>query len=769
MGITGRTCLVVTCLLGVVLYRPQLLSSCGPFFARAAFIYTVHPDFPLEKFAAGELGVLQPTYARSYLVVAYRYLTGTGFNAAEQKVLVALWRDRLVSTVEANAEEWTKIWLEARSKVPGIAAVSSINVFRSWGKFSNYLNCPEDAFKTAASTLHRLQERFGPESLAVHAWVQAQDVVFAKCSDGANLTLQPATDPQLQADSAYQMATAQFYSGNFDAAIEAFESIAKDTNSPWRSLAPYLAARALVRKATLGAEEGQVDRAVLEQAEAQVRQILADSEQRAMHPAARRLLQFVHFRLTPTSLLHELAQAVLKKDAPMTLQQDLADYTLLLDKHLGAQADAQASISPASAASATAIKDEALSDWIVTFQGTDQEALAHALAQWEKTSALPWLVAALTKLDTSHAKAAQLVTAATQIQPTSPAFASVAFHRARLLLQAGKQDEVRTYLDTILARGTDVFPVSAVNFLRAVRMQVARNLDEFLTYAQRLPSGITYDEDGRELPTQLFGVATGDVTESLPASAMQAHFDADATRLFNQAVPVSMRKEAVRHPSLAAHLRRELALATWIEAVLLDQVAVAQELAVVVAEQVPELKPYLDAYVAAPENATKKFAAVYLMLKYPGTRPYVDEGIGRPTPLNQIDNYRDNWWCALKEKDKETNAEADNRPGNPLPKMGREAGALDFLTAAQKAAAQAEVQKLHTLDTAPNYLVAQVLAWAKRTPNDPRVPEALHLAIRSTRYGCTDTKTTQFSKQAFQVLHKQYPQSSWAQQTKYWY
>jgi len=766
MAITSRTFLMVTCVLGVVLYRPQLLSSCGPFFARAAFTYTVHPDFPLEKFAAGELGVLQPTYARSYLVVAYRYLTGTGFNAAEQQALVALWRARLVSTVEANAEEWPKVWLEVRSKVPGIASVSSINVFRSWGQFSNYLNCPEDAFKTAASTLHRLQERFGPESSAVRAWVQAQDVVFAKCSDGANLTLQPATDTQLRADSAYQVATAQFYSGNFDAAIEAFEVIAKDTDSPWRSLAPYLAARALVRKATLGAEEGKVDRAVLEQAEAQVRKILADSEQHAMHPATRRLFQFVRFRSTPTPLLHELAQAVLKQDAPMTLQQDLTDYTLLLDKHLGDQADAQA---PVSTGSAAAVKDEVLSDWIVTFQATDQEALAHALSQWEKTSALPWLVAALTKLDASHEKAAQLVAAATQIQPASPAFASVAFHRARLLLQAGKKDEVRTYLDPVLARGKDAFPVSAANFLRAVRMQVARNLDEFLTYAQRLPSGITYDEDGRELPTQLFGVATGDVTELLPASAMQAHFDADATVLFNQAVPVSIRKEAARHPILAAHLRRELTLATWIEAVLLEQVSIAQELAVVVAEQVPELKPYLDAYVAAPGNDAKKFAAVYLMLKYPGTRPYVDEGIGRPTPLHQIDTYRNNWWCALQEKDKATDAEAGNRPGNPFPKMGRETGALDFLTAAQKAAAQAEVQKLRALDTAPNYLVVQVLAWAKRTPNDPRVPEALYLAVRSTRYGCTDTKTTQFSKQAFQVLHKQYPQSSWAQQTKYWY
>jgi len=766
MGITRRGLLLVVCMLGVVLYRPQPLSSCGPFFARAAFTYTVHPDFPLEQFAAGALGVLQPTYARSYLAVAYRYLMGTGFNEAEQKALVALWRDRLVSTVESNAEEWTKVWLTARNTVPGIAAVARIDVFRAWGQYSNYLNCPADAFTTAASTLRRLQERFGPESPAVRAWVQAQDGVFGKCSDGANLTVPPATDPQLRADSAYQRATAQFYSGHFDAAIAAFEAIAQDTASPWRALAPYLIARALVRKATLGAEEGKVDIAVLAQAEEHVHKILADSAQREMHPAAGRLLQFIRFRSTPTPRLHELAQALLKQDTPATLQQDLTDYTLLLDQSLG---DGTGAAAPAATANATVVKDDALGDWIVTFAATDQAALAHALAQWEHTSALPWLVAALTKLDASHEKAAPLMAAATQIQPTSPAFASVAFHRARLLLQAGKKDEVRTYLHTVLAQGKEALPVSAANWLRAVRMQMAGDLDEYLTYAQRFPSGITYDEDGRELPTQLFGVATGDVTESLPASGMQAHFDADAVMLFNQAMPLSLRKEAALRPILPAHLRRELALTSWVEAALLDQVAVAQELAPVVAAQMPELKPYLDAYVAAPSQDAKKSAAVFLLLHYPGTRPYVDEGVGRLTPLDQIDNFRNNWWCGWQEKSTTPDAEGDGHPGNPLSKMVRAAHALDFLTAAQKAAGHAEVQKLRALDTAPNYLVVQVLAWAQRTPNDPRVPEALHLAVRSTRYGCTDAKTTQFSKQAFQLLHKQYPQSPWAKQTKYWY
>lgn len=217
-----------------------------------------------------------------------------------------------------------------------------------------------------------MQARFGVESPAVRAWVQAQDVVFATCSDGANLTLPPTTETALRADSAYQVATAHFYSGNFDAAVKAFTAIAQDTSSPWRSLAPYLVARTLVRKATLRGGEGEVDGDVLAQAETHIRQVLDDRAQSAMHPAARRLLHFVRFRSAPTQRLHELAQAVLTKDADTMLQQDLADYTLLLDKHLGEPAEAP---KPAATPLPAALQDDGLSDWLVTFQRTDQEAV----------------------------------------------------------------------------------------------------------------------------------------------------------------------------------------------------------------------------------------------------------------------------------------------------------------------------------------------------------------------------------------------------------
>ena len=70
---------------------------------------------------------------------------------------------------------------------------------------------------------------------------------------------------------------------------------------------------------------------------------------------------------------------------------------------------------------------------------------------------------------------------------------------------------------------------------------------------------------------------------------------------------------------------------------------------------------------------------------------------------------------------------------------------------------------------APDYLEPTVLAWAKAHPDDPRVPEALHLAVTAGHLSCSTGRTAEYSKQAFTMLHKSYPNSEWAKKTKYWY
>ena len=80
-----------------------------------------------------------------------------------------------------------------------------------------------------------------------------------------------------------------------------------------------------------------------------------------MHPAAARLLNVVRVRLHPEARLHELAQALLKKNDE-TLKQDLWDYTILMDQFVGDEDSADKTVIPA------ALRKDDLTDWIVTVQ-----------------------------------------------------------------------------------------------------------------------------------------------------------------------------------------------------------------------------------------------------------------------------------------------------------------------------------------------------------------------------------------------------------------
>jgi hypothetical protein len=740
--------------------------SCGPFLEQAIFTYTLHPDLPLTSYAQGQLGILQPTYAQSYLYVAYRYLIGMGFNREEQEALLALWDERLnppADLLTPNASAAIKAWSDLRAQVADGGPPPPINVFKALearnGQFFYhvYVNCTADAFLTAARTLTERIGQFGADSAEVREWVHAQDQVFGNCA-GAQTIPAPASSQSpaiLRADRVYQVAAAHFYAGNFATAEQMFRDIANDSSSPWRQIAPYLAARALLRQGSLVPRYDEVDKATLSQAEQQLNTILRDSTLQAIHPAARRLLAVVRFRLQPAQRLHELAQSLLTPNIGQTLKQDLWDYTMLLGRATDERDGAEAS---------TTRRDE-MTDWILTFQDTKPGALEYALGKWTATSAQPWLLASLTKVSTGHPKVPELLAAAEQVPQGAPAFTSVTFHRLRLLANLGKQDEARQHLDGLLAQDAPMFPPSARNLLLALRMKLARNLDEFLMYAPRVPVAITYNIDGRELPEDL---ATNERLQLIARD--RPLFDGDSARILNQRLPLGILRELVHRSILPTHLRRELAMAALVRSLLLGEEATTRDLVAVVKTLVPELGPSLDEYRATVKKEARAFTGLFMILRFPGVKPYVQENVGRLTPLDQIDNYHDNWWCAVDAAAPGTSREADRLP-TPLEMLYRtgQDPALEFLSAGQATAAQQELQRLAALGPAPNYLSQQVTAWGRKNASDPRVPEALHLAVKSTRFGCTDADTGKYSKAAYDLLHQRYPKSPWAQKTKYWY
>jgi hypothetical protein len=744
----------------LLLALPRPTRSCGPFFTDAIFVYTKHPDFPLERFAQGQLGVIQPGYARSYLFAAYRNLIAEALSAKESSALQSLWDDRLNYGGEIDDAAWIKTWTEARKQVSGVNASPDIRAFRRRDKpheYESYLNCQKDAFEMAAATLNERIKRYGADSAELRNWVAAQDIVFANCSEGQSIPepLAGSADALVLADRAYQIAAANFYGGNFDAATKEFDEIARDRRSPWHEQAPYLAARSLVRKASL-AEKEEAGKSALAEAETRLKSIQGGEHKfTSMDLAVARLSNLVRLRLHPEDKLHELAHSIVKKDASADFKRDVWDFTILLDRFLGDDVE-ETTRRPVP----EALRQDDVTDWILSLQGGPADALPHSLERWDKTHSLPWLVAAITNASGNTANLPLLLSAAGRVDHSSPAFASVALHSVRLLTESGRNTEARQMLDRILATDRSKLPSSAVNLLLSQRTVLAQNLEEFLQSAQRVPAGFSDDNDSREIPEE-----EAAIKETTKGS--QFFFDVDAVNVFNKAMPLDVLRDAALSRTLAVNLRRDVTQAAFMRASLVDDRDNAARLGMVLGELYPELRSLLTAYQRASTPDARRFASAYLSLKFPGLRPYVTSGVGRSTPLAEIDSYRDNWWCAEPPAPFSGPAsEGEGADGSQA--KAKRIKPPGFLAAFQTTAAK-QSATLRALGPGPNYLCQAVIEWASKNPADPRVPEALHLAVKSTRYGCTDKETGRWSKATFDLLHSRYPNSPWARQTKYWF
>jgi hypothetical protein len=739
-----RTTLAVILISSFLFLFPRSTGACGPFFSNAIFVYTRHPDFPLERFAAGQIGVLQPSYARSYLVAAYRNLMNEKLSEQEIAGLKSLWEDRLNNAGEIDDTEWIRKWNEARAKVPGTTAVQ-ISTFRSREKpheYETYVNCQEDAFANAEATLNERIKRFGADSPNVREWLKAQDTVFSNCREGANMPeAAPADlDKLVRADRAYQIAAAHFYAAQFTEAANDFDAIAHDSSSPWRDVAAYLAARSVLRKGSL-ADKEEEGKPYLSDAENRLRAIINDKSLTRSHHAAKRLLNLTRLRLRPEEKLHELSEEIGKRGAADDFKQVVWDYTVLLDKYVGDEVKVDAV--------PQAIRGDDLTDWILTFQDGSAASASHAIDRWQATQRLPWLVAAIASVNGRDAKVNALLEAAGKIDHNSTAFPSLAFHAVRLLMETNRLDEARSSLDRILAGDRKNLTPSAINLLLGQRMDLSQDLDEFLQNAQRVPAGTSDNNDGREIPDE--------PDKDAPAEA-QHFFDWDAANVFNRLMPVATIGEAARSRTLAENLRGDVLQAAFMRAALIDDRATANQAATALSSLYPEMKDYLAAYQRGATADARRFAAAYLALKFPGLRPYVTVGVSRSSKLDEVDSFRDNWWCGDPPSSYVQDGGAKSEPVTAPP----------FLKNSQTVAAR-EAAAIHALGTGPNYLAQTVINFGTKNPADTRVAEALHLAVKSTRYGCTDKETGRWSKAAFDLLHRRYPNTTWAKETRYWF
>lgn len=721
-----------------------LRASGGDGFSENVFTPQLHvPLAELQGYAGGKLGVVLPSYWRVYQFLAYRALTGRALSK-EELALLQVHGYSVGSQPDPYADDQNGVagWLKARAAVHGAAEVK-VGVVTDIGDYTMIVNCPSDAFDRAARTLAQRIGQGGQQWAA--AWLAGQDAVFANCSPRQSespmpgrpaprpLTLPPtlpSTAPAwLVKDAAYQRAAAQFYGGRYEEARAGFLAIAKDPASPWQQLGGYLAARALIR-ATMAVpahvatpERSASERERLLQARAEM------AAAATAYAPARSMLTWIDVRVRPDERRRELSAALAGDPIGAASPQMLTDYLFLMDR-LSA---------PAMAAAA-----DPMTAWIGVMQvgsaSVDSEpgdakaakahlaALAQARTQWTQRHEAVWLLALLTnalggELAPAEAKAAAAV------KRDAPAYVGLQYHLARLALAEGRVKEADAGVTALLAQPQ---AASVRNRLLRMKMVTAATADAAFAAAARAPA---------DTP------AGGPIPDEATASAA-ATYDADLGTHLESHLPLAA---LVRlQPLVPVSERASLADLMWTRAVLLGQYALADGYTDTLARERATTRPLYERYKNAATPAAKRDAALLVLANAPELTPHV-------SPLQRTDGYGSYWSCAMREA-------ADD---------GMDARWPAFVSAAERTQAEAEMGALRKLPKRSSYLIPLVIAWAKQNKADPEAPKALHFLVAATRNECgtgaREAQAHNYSKDAFDFLHAQYPKSEWTAKTRYYY
>ena len=725
--------------------------------------FTVDPygGSPAEQdafYGGGHVGVLQGRAPWSRLFAAWRLLHGLPVGVEAGHSLALPCCDTLDSGVQ-------KAWLVARKAVPGVADIAFIDTARPLPDYVSVQTCFPDAFKIATTTLADRIASHGAADTFVRAWLDGQDAVFKSCSEDTPMVSLPADAPAwLAKDRDYQLAAQALYARDFPVAEARFAAIASDAGSPWKPLAPYLAARAAVRAALPGKDAGAMDRA-------RNRLAALSSPDAFGHGAVAGLTGALDFRAAPDARRTAVAALLSGPTLSATAASDFKD-----SRRLGQ--------SPAGT--------PAYLDWIAVFgrtpdkpEGawfehykldtvwiTDADTLAHARAQWDATHDPAWLVAAMEW--TAPGDGADLVAAAKALPATAPAYLSAFYHRIRLTMASADEAATRAELDTVLAR-TDLSR-SDRNLFLAERAMLAADGQDFRKVAVRQqPCSYLDDDDPASPPTGCVGQRYG--LEYYEPTDPSGRFGADAVATIDR-LPLNARTALASNTDLPAPLRLDLTVTNWTRAVLLDAPS-ADRLARELAALLPPMAPELTRFAGTPPGADKRFAAWFILAKMPGasvdanTTPasMADSGV-YVRPTNDVKTSEGHWpdWLFLPGTAAARAAALPDLPGDAACFGQCGGGAFPYHQPGfvDAKVAAAERGRFLPPKDAPGavHVWEELLGYVQAHPSDPRAPEALYWLVRISRFGHGHARS---SFRAFKLLKARYATTPWAKETRYFY
>ncbi len=743
--------------MALLLTAPALAS--GPFLPDAVFVTTSGSD-PRDAtgFHEGRLGVVLPSVPGAKLAAAYRALIGKPLSKAE-----ALAIGRRVGDPPSAYDVAAK-WQEARNRLMDhLPRLDLPNFAGYWAGFQPpYVKCSMNAAEVAIETLGQRIARHGARTPWVENWTRGQDQVFAACGDEATIPLAAPEDaPQwFRHDRAYQIAAANFYAGNFDEAADLFRAIAADRDSPWSGIAPYLVVRVLKRKslASTWVWGGAPERRSLPPEEttiAAANALLRDPAMAGWHEPTRDILRQLAFHADRPGMVAEFERRFLGPESAGLSADALNDY-LLAGERIG---------------------QLPMGKWIRAMQGT---AKVDAFDIWKADGGLPWLVAASMQPGLELGQAREIIDAAAKVGRDSPAYAHLSYFRVLLLIEQGRIEEARAALAEI-DFGASAITLQARNLLRSLQLRLAPDLASFAAAAPRAASyfynAVTRSEENGPAATPFTAAEMNG--DSMLAWRWELrgrdplYFMGDGVATINRFLPLDQILRLMRLGSLPAQLHDQVLAMAFARAVALGRHDTAQALAPRLARAIPEQRELIEAFAGANDAEERRFLAAMTMLRLPGASIVLRPDLGYYYRPHVIGSYGTRWWddddrAALARKDDAAKTVSAGRFDCDYGEcyLRHSSDPPPFVDKAMLAQAKAETAALAGLPLAGELFGREVMRYAVRHPADARLPEALHLVVRATRYSEVESD---ISREAWSLLHRRYPADPWTRRTRFYY
>jgi hypothetical protein len=228
----------------------------------------------------------------------------------------------------------------------------------------------------------------------------------------------------------------------------------------------------------------------------------------------------------------------------------------------------------------------------------------------------------------------------------------------------------------------------------------------------------------------------------------------------------------------------------------------------------PQLAPDTNRIEQAWMPGTKRHLALLLALKVPGfvAQPSDGRGMGIPegatwgvnVNANNVFAFDDwnpsdgNWWCPTAKFSFDLAAAMTSNDIGPSPRLDQVVGAASeyaypretwgnpvnadadffpFVPIGRLGDGGAELAAVRATGSSTQRMAQDAVAWGnhsnwleRATGGDNYLPEALHLAVRATRFGCRrPADNGPWSEAAFNMLQARFPNSIWAEQTPFWF